>query len=293
MEQVLYTTDQPWFRGNLHCHSTNSDGALPPHEVIERYAALRYDFLAITDHLKVTDPQPFARNDLLLIPGTELHGDEQAPHRTYHMVVIGSNAAAVAAQHSTRDPGQIVIERAHAAGCLAFVAHPYRLGMTTDEVIALGEADGVEVYNTISRRGGKADSSAYWDAALDAGVRVWGVANDDAHFQRQDYGGGWIMVQAPARETELILNAIRNGQFYASSGPQFHELIVEGRDVYVRCGAVRAVRFVSNRMLTFGVEADEPTITEASWTVPGHGRDVRVVLEDERGRCAWSQPIFF
>jgi hypothetical protein len=293
MEQHVYSIGLPWFRGNLHCHTTNSDGALPPETVASHYADLGYDFLAITDHLQVTDPATVERNDLLLIPGTELHGDEQAPGRTYHIVVVGQNATDVAAVHRTTDQGQIVIDRARAADCLQFIAHPYRLGMTTEEVISLEHADGVEVYNNISRLGGKADSSPYWDAALDAGVHVWGLANDDAHFQRVDYGGGWIMVQAPTLDEANILDAIRAGRFYASTGPQFHELVVDERTIHVRCSAAQAVRFLSNRMLTHGVEADEPVLTEATWTVPAHGRYVRVVVEDEHGHKAWSQPVWF
>src|SRR2546428_9433440 len=37
-------------RGNLHAHTTFSDGALSPHRLIEEYERLGYDFLAITDH---------------------------------------------------------------------------------------------------------------------------------------------------------------------------------------------------------------------------------------------------
>lgn len=293
MEQLIYTADQPWFRGNLHCHTTNSDGALPPAEVADHYAKLGYDFLAISDHLKVTDPQTVQRDDLLLIPGTELHGDERAPGRRYHIVVFGPNAAHVAARHHTSDQAQTVIDRAQEAGCLAFVGHPYRLGMTTEEIINLRNITGMEVYNNISRLGGKADSSPYWDAALDAGTRMWGFANDDAHFHRRDYGGGWIMVQAPALNTDQILSAIRAGHFYASTGPQFHELLATERTVHVRCAAARAIRFASNGMLTHGIESDEPVLTEASWTVPPQGRYVRVVIEDEARRAAWSQPIWF
>jgi hypothetical protein len=292
MKHHIYSADLPWFRGNLHCHSTNSDGALPPQKVASHYANLDYHFLALTDHLMVTDPEPLQRDELLLIPGTELHGDEQAPGRTYHLVVIGQHATDVAAVHQTSDHAQTVIDRAHQVGCVVFIAHPYRLGMTTEEVTGLKHADGLEVYNNISRLGGKADSSVYWDTALDAGLHLWGFANDDAHFRRVDYGGGWITVQAPALDVANIRDALRNGHFYASTGPQFHELTVDQRTVHVRCSPAHAVRFLSNRMLTHGIEADDVALAEATWTVPAHGHYVRVVVEDQHGRCAWSQPIW-
>ena len=40
----------PVFKGNLHAHTTFSDGRRPIDEVIARYRELDYDFLAITDH---------------------------------------------------------------------------------------------------------------------------------------------------------------------------------------------------------------------------------------------------
>ncbi len=46
-------TDQfgkKWYKGNLHTHSTNSDGRLSPEEVIGLYREEGYDFLALTDH---------------------------------------------------------------------------------------------------------------------------------------------------------------------------------------------------------------------------------------------------
>src|SRR5256885_17118884 len=39
-----------WLRGNLHAHTTYSDGVKTPQELLVEYEALGYDFLAITDH---------------------------------------------------------------------------------------------------------------------------------------------------------------------------------------------------------------------------------------------------
>ena len=50
----LFIEGKPFFRGNLHCHTTMSDGAKTPDEVIATYQAMGYDFLAITDHRQVT-----------------------------------------------------------------------------------------------------------------------------------------------------------------------------------------------------------------------------------------------
>lgn len=39
-----------WYKGNLHTHTTNSDGAYTPEKTIALYKSKDYDFLALTDH---------------------------------------------------------------------------------------------------------------------------------------------------------------------------------------------------------------------------------------------------
>ena len=39
-----------WLKGNLHTHTTLSDGDLPPEEVCRSYADQGYHFISITDH---------------------------------------------------------------------------------------------------------------------------------------------------------------------------------------------------------------------------------------------------
>ena len=58
--------DKPgrFYKGNLHVHSANSDGTLPPEELARVYREAGYDFLAITDHFleeygfPITDTRP-------------------------------------------------------------------------------------------------------------------------------------------------------------------------------------------------------------------------------------------
>ena len=39
-----------WVKGNLHCHTTNSDGRVAPQERLDQYVAQGYDFLCLSDH---------------------------------------------------------------------------------------------------------------------------------------------------------------------------------------------------------------------------------------------------
>ena len=44
-----------WYKGNLHCHSTNSDGKLSPKEVVDLFKENGYSFLCFSDHDIYTD----------------------------------------------------------------------------------------------------------------------------------------------------------------------------------------------------------------------------------------------
>ena len=55
-----------FFRGNLHTHSTLSDGRLPVSEVVDAYQRKGYDFLMMSEHF--VDLFDFAR--AIVVQGT-------------------------------------------------------------------------------------------------------------------------------------------------------------------------------------------------------------------------------
>lgn len=82
-------------RGGLHCHSDRSDGALPPREVVDRYRAAGYDFVAVTDHLRaaygypVTDTRPLRRGGFTTLLGAELHAPGPELASEWHLSAVG------------------------------------------------------------------------------------------------------------------------------------------------------------------------------------------------------------
>ncbi|MYD95309.1 MAG: hypothetical protein F4Y02_16835, partial [Chloroflexi bacterium] len=50
-----FLTQGRWYRGNLHAHSTNSDGAKSPADAVAWYRDAGYDFMALSDHHVVSD----------------------------------------------------------------------------------------------------------------------------------------------------------------------------------------------------------------------------------------------
>ena len=59
-----------WWKGNLHTHTTRSDGHKKPSEAVRLYQKAGYDFLAVTDHWALSEPGRY--HNMILIPGMEL-----------------------------------------------------------------------------------------------------------------------------------------------------------------------------------------------------------------------------
>lgn len=76
-----------WYKGNLHTHSTNSDGRLSPEEVIGLYREEGYDFLALTDHWFMGEER--REENFLLLSGAEYDVGNNVRDGIYHVVGIG------------------------------------------------------------------------------------------------------------------------------------------------------------------------------------------------------------
>jgi hypothetical protein len=192
---------------------------------------------------------------------------------------------------------QAAVDRLRTAQGLVMLAHPYWSGQMSKDLLHLRGCFGLEVYN-----GGcdvddaKGFSAVHWDDLLAAGCPIYGLAVDDAHWRSgsKDAGLGWVWVRAAELTPGAILHALARGHFYASCGPQIHDLEWDPgqQEVRVRCSPSVAVDFVGNGWRSRRVSAPRgETLTEASYT-PGWGQTyVRVACQDELGRWAWSNPI--
>lgn len=310
-----------WFRGNTHLHSTNSDGQMPPDKLVDHYIAGGYDFTFLTDHHKVTDLAGASKQDFLALPGTEV-GCPLPDGRSYH--IIGLNVQETIARED-RPTGQQCVDAIRQQGGLAVVAHPYWSGLTVADLLALQGYTALEVYNATTETAiGRGYSIVHWDDLLSAGRPLLAVAADDCHRPGFDSHRGWTMVKAPALAPQAIADALAAGLFYCSTGPVIHELAWEpgpsgwdapGGVVRVRCSPARAVTLVADATKGGRVEAgrfgetrrarrlrvegqlreglrDGDLLTGAEFPLQGRERYVRVQIEDERGRYAWSNPLF-
>jgi len=299
MSNVLdaFAADGRWYRGNLHLHTTNSDGRLEPQAAVDLYRRNGYDFLAVTDHWALTRPADLDPGDgFLLIPGEEINGFHPETDMIWHIVGLFLDREV---ERGGDDTPQWGIDALREAGGDVVFAHPYWSGDTVPEILDLEGLTAVEVFNTTCERAhGRGHSLVHWDGLLHRGRRLWGAAVDDAHHGERDGLQGWIMLKAPALSIEAVRAAFRAGHFYASTGPEIHDITMADGQITVRCSPCAAVHAQSNRWIgrsAYAAEAlggtGEP-ITEATLDVRDEATYVRVTCTDADGRSAWSNPVF-
>lgn len=183
-------------RGNLHSHTTFSDGVRSAERLVLEYEALGYDFLAITDHEDLIPPTYWRALEelspgLLLFRGLEVNYDRFEQH-----------------------VGKVIGDRE----TLWILNHPARYKLTVEETLERIETirgdglrlDAVEV----------TDTGHYRPLYHAAAIPLVKIATDDAH-KPVHFGRAWIEVEAP-RGRDAIIRAIRAGDFdlgFAEAGP--------------------------------------------------------------------------
>ena len=300
-----FTAPGRFFRGNLHTHSTRSDGVLSPEEVCRRYRVEGYDFLALTDHFvglwnyPITDTTEYRADGFTTILGAELHSGAMANGELWHILAVGLPAdfAPSNSPHFTpvegQDTGAEIAARAVRDGAFVAIAHPQWSGLTLADARGIPAAHAVEIYNHGCAAGcDRPDGFGIADLLLTEGRRLSLIATDDAHFSEPDHFGGWVMVKATANEPALLLQALKDGHFYATQGPELRSVRIEGNLLIVESSAVSSVVAIGHGTGAKGVHGHSMTRTEVPLERLNNSPWVRASVIDAAGRRAWSNPIW-
>jgi hypothetical protein len=290
-----YKKPGQWYKGNLHTHSTNSDAMATPEQVIDFYRARDYHFMAFTEHRLLT-PTSRPSEDFLIISGVEVDATDPLAG-VYHLNALGLKELPKIDFGETF-PMNEAVSLIRAVGGKPFLCHPYWSQEMSKDLLRLQGCFGIEVWNGACEAWDcKGLSVVHWDDMLNAGMRIWGLGTDDCHWWpgREDAGLGWVWVKAAELSEPAILEALEAGYFYASSGPQIHDLNVEGDQIHVRCSPVKAIDFIGTGFCSRREMAPPgETITEATFTRDTSSmKYLRVSCLDLQGNVAWSNPIFF
>ena len=286
-----------FFKGNLHTHSTLSDGALEPAEVCRRYRDAGYDFICLSDHFlpaydfPVSDTRTFRTDSFTTILGAEVHVPDTSLGEKWHLLANGLPLDFAPPRAGESAPE--LARRCAAAGAFVTIVHPEWYSLGVEDAMSIDAAHAVEVYNhTSAVRTSRGGGSGLLDQLLAQGRRLGAVATDDAHFLVDDAFGGWVMVKAAENDPDRLVQSLKEGHYYSTQGPEIHDIRLEGDDVVVECSAAFGIYLLGKGSRAAQSEQRGQTMARLPAGRMGKEGFMRVVVVDELGRSAWSNPAW-
>ena len=294
-----------FWRGNIHTHSNQSDGALSSEAVVEAYKNAGYDFLQLSEHFishynwPINDTRKFRSNDFTTLIGAELHAPETSAGELWHIVAAGLPLDFPPC--GPIETGAQLAKRAREAGAFIGIAHPSWSQLTLEDGLAIDSAHAVEIYNHgCAIENDRADGWYLLDQLMNEGKRLTAYATDDAHFKSPDQFGGWVNVKAQSLNPDELLQALKNGHYYSSQGPEFYEIKLDGKEITITCSPVDTITVVcgtSRSCVKTGKAITSATFDlsrlDQGWLLKKPSPWFRVTVIDHAGKRAWSNPYWW
>lgn len=313
-------TTQPrgrgWYRGDLHGHTLHSDGSWDVEGLVGFARQHQLDFVTLTDHNTITalpKMESFSADDLLTMGGVEL--------TTFYGHALGLGIRKWIdwrVRPGERTMTQIKAEVEEAGG-LFVIAHPACPGdpictgchWEYDDMMP-GSATMVEVCNEQWDSSSNNEGSVQlWYQWLNQGYRLFATAGTDIHGAPTPMPEFLFnVVYAEALTESAILEGVRKGHSYISSGPKLEfmgksstdqiammgdtlngtsrELRVDWQD----CRTGDRVRLIADGVVKVELAADTPG--EQSWKLAdGQTHWYVIEVRDPQGSLrALTNPIF-
>lgn len=301
-----------WYKGNTHTHTLNSDGDSAPDEVVSWYHEHWYNFLVLTDHNFLTDVEGLnalhaTDEQFIVIRGEEV--SDKFSDKPIH--VNGLNIANVIEPqggNSVVETIQRNVNAVHEASGVPHINHPnYRWAITAEDLKQVSNYKLFEIFNghpyvNNLGGGGVPGLEEVWDMILSSGKLVYGIAVDDAHHFKRPWdktaalpGQGWVVVKAERLSAPLILQAMEQGDFYASTGVELEDYTVDDGNITIKIKDVKPaqlthyqIQFIGKGGAILSVAVTNPAI----YQFKGDEMYVRAKIIDSNGKAAWTQPIW-
>jgi hypothetical protein len=298
-----------WYKGNIHTHTTESDGDAEPAKVVSWFRRHGYDFLVLSDHNHLTifeygaGKRRFKKP--LLVPGEEVSANIKGGDVPIHINGIGLSRVV-----EPIDAGEIVptiqanVNAIRQAGGISSINHPnYKWAFDHTHLRLIEGLNMLEVFNghpatNVYGGPGKFSYDEIWDGVLSAGVVVFGVATDDSHNYhdfspaKSNPGRGWVSVRAAELSQEAIVDGLAMGEFYASSGVALKDLEASEDGIRLEIEPEPFRLYTTRFTGKDGKLLAEVPGEEAEYVPRGDEGYVRAVVTSSGHMKAWTQPVF-
>ncbi len=311
MKKTIFLQDPQalWLKGNIHSHTTFSDGNWTADEMKMEYKRHGYDFLAVTDHDFYTDTRALSDDTFTMVQGFELWGNA-TNGKDIHIHFLWADAID-GIKPNTRVAlpernGKVCMDfcyRMREKGAYVMLNHPHWSLLTSPEIEDENPYHAVEIMNYATEwLENMGDGTVFWTEMLLRGCKLWGGGSDDNHNHHAKAGsdqvdnlkcdsfGGWTMVKARDRSPQAIMEAMMSGSFYTSTGPEIYDFYVEDDMVHVVCSPCIRI-YINGERRQYQRKLGRH-VTEFVTPLKGTEKLIRAECMDMAGRSAWSNPIF-
>lgn len=328
MKKILLDSSKPFFKANLHCHSTCSDGTKTPEELKTMYTKKGYSVIAYTDHDILLDRKHLCDENFLALNGYEMEINESGEYwpktKCCHLCYIALEPDNLnqACWHRSAylfgnapkyrdmvkfDESKTDFVRSYTPECInAMIAEGRNNGFfvtynhpswSLENLDIYGKYCGMnamEICNYGCFEAGYGDyNEKEYDDMLRGGQKIFCISTDDNHNHRSDSFGGFTMINAEKLEYRTITKALENGDFYASQGPEIYELWYEDGKIGIKCSDAAQIVLNTGIRRTQVVRNDsgEPVNT-ALFDVGERDVYVRITVTDFSGKHANTSAYF-
>ncbi len=291
-----------WYKGNLHTHTTVTDGKKTPEEVTALYREHGYDFLSLTDHWKHSETR-MTDDGMLLLRGCEYNiNGADVLAGVFHIVAIGEKTPADLTREKANGDytAQNIVDAIHAVGGIAILAHPAWSLDTCEQIMPVSGFDGVEIYNSVSGlpRNCRPYSGEVIDQLAVRGKVFPSMCADDSHFYMNEACLSYIYVQADELTEDAVLDAIRQGRIMATQGPRFTASVEpidgsEDRLVRYTCDPVSQIVFFTGSVWHACRSICGEGLCEAEFILRPQDRFVRAEFIAADGLRGFDTPILY
>ncbi len=294
MKKYLLPRQGKFYKANMHCHTNISDGQMTPEEVKAAFKEKGYSIVAYTDHEIMMPHYDLADENFLPITAYEVQLRDWNRQvnciKLYHMNLYSPDperylsktyckkdawwgnivnhftdemaAAGLAEREYSKEFAQWIIDTAKEEGMLVSYNHPVWSLQNHDDYSGLKGLWGVEWHNTGCVRAGYVDSEQPIIDLLSEGENVFPLATDDNH-RTADLFGGWIWVKAKKLDYATVFKALKNGDFYSTTGPEIKSLYLEDGVVKIKTSPAKRISLITDRRHTVSKNADGKLLSGA------------------------------
>ncbi len=308
MRKYLLPHEGEFYKANLHCHSTLSDGRFTAEKIKEIYKEKGYHVIAFSDHNRLISHMDLQDDNFLPLTSIEIDisdiGHPGPAMPTYHLNFFSKDAYKEKFVDTNRvyDVGVIndLIKRANEDGFLAQYNHPRWSFQEMRDFLPLEGLFAFEIYNhgcEVEMLNGYAEYE--YEIYCKHSKNVCCTATDDNHDAHMDLNspyndsfGGFTMIKAPSLKYDDIINAMEKRDLYASTGPYIYDLYIEDGYLHIETSPCNCIALLTDSRHCHLERANDDTITKCSFKLDLPYEYIRIECVDKNRNKAMTRAYF-